>query len=249
MKDLVKKVKSFITFDFPLQTAYISTQFADTHKKLQAEIPGWSTTATRQKLISDYWFTYVAGHFAIMFGMPALIVFLLNGSFEKSSFYLFGGLIAGLLSYPVLYLFHYGPYFSSTFLPRLETIKETYEQKQVEQLEKCRQAQLSNFSLTLVFYVFDKAAGMNLLQCTDQFASLLMKLYGVDKGSLKKYLELIFTRKKSMSERRQTEIRNRFSEAFAFFEDLNFSKGIIILRELEAKFFKPQVINEINFPN
>lgn len=40
MKDLVKRAKSFITFDFPLQTAYISTQFANTHKKLQTEIPG-----------------------------------------------------------------------------------------------------------------------------------------------------------------------------------------------------------------
>ncbi len=56
MKDLVKKVKSFITFDYPLQTAYISTQFTDTHKKLQTDIPEWSTAATRQKLVSRYWF-------------------------------------------------------------------------------------------------------------------------------------------------------------------------------------------------
>jgi hypothetical protein len=66
MKELVKRAKSFMTFDFPLQTGYISTQFANTHKKLQTENPGWSTMATRQILISNYWFTYVAGHFAVM---------------------------------------------------------------------------------------------------------------------------------------------------------------------------------------
>ena len=90
MKDLVKRAKSFITFDFPLQTAYISTQFANTQKKLQTEIPGWSTTATRQKLISDYWFTYVAGHFAVMFGLPLLVIFLWHG-FAQPNFYILSG--------------------------------------------------------------------------------------------------------------------------------------------------------------
>ena len=249
MKDIVKRAKSFMTFDYPLQLAYISTQFANTHNKLQTETPGWSTAATRQKLISDYWFNYVATHFAIMFGLPAIVVLLVNCSFEQTGFYFLGVLLAGLLTYTVEHLFHYRPSFSAIFLPRLETVKEIYEHKQITQMEKCRQAQLSNFSLTLVFYVFDKAAGMNALQCTDPFASLLIKLYGVDKGSLKKNLELIFSRKKIISESMLTEIRNRFSEAYAFFEELNFTKGIIILKELEAKFFKARVINEINFPS
>jgi hypothetical protein len=249
MKDIVQRMKSFITFDFPLQTVYISSQFADKHEKFQQEISGWSTVATRQMLISEFWFRYVAGHFGIVFGLPALVVYLFYGSLERAGFYLLGFFIAGLLSYVILYLFHYRPWFSAIFLPRLETVKEMYEQKQIAQLEKCRQAQLSNLSLTLVFYVLDKAAGMNQLQCTNACASLLMKLYGVDNGSLRKNLELIFTRKKSISERRSTEIRSRFSEAYVFLEELNFSKGIIILKELEAKFFKVQIINEINFPN
>jgi hypothetical protein len=235
MKDLVKRAKSFITFDFPLQTAYISTRFANTHKKLEAETPGWSTVATRQKLISDYWFTYVAGHFAVMLGLPMLVIFLWQ-DFGESSFYMLSVLIAGVLSYPILHLFHYQPYFSSIFLPRLETVKEAYERKQAEQLEKCRQAQLSNLSLTLVFYVFDKISGMNTLQCNDQFTGLLMKLYGVDKGSLKKNLELILSKRKSLTTRKLTEIQNRFTEAYKFFEELKFSKGIHILKDLEMKF-------------
>ena len=54
MKDLMKKMKSFITFDFPLQPAYISAQFVEEHRKIQVASPGWSTTATRQKLIAKY---------------------------------------------------------------------------------------------------------------------------------------------------------------------------------------------------
>jgi hypothetical protein len=206
MRDFVNRGKSFITFDFPLQTAYISTQFANTHRKLQTEIPGWSTTATRQKLISKYWFSHVIGHFSIIFGFPVVIFFFLHFSFEQTELYLLSVFIAGLLSYSVLYLFHYRPYFSSIFLPRLETIKEAYERKQMEQLGKCRQAQLSNFALALIFYVFDKTSGMNTLQCNDQSAELLMKLFGVDHGSLKKNLGVIYGKKGKVSSRRQTVV-------------------------------------------
>ncbi|MES1224753.1 MAG: hypothetical protein ABUT20_55190, partial [Bacteroidota bacterium] len=76
MKDFVKNVKSFVTFDLPLQTDYISAQFINTHIKFQAEMPGWSTAATRQKLIFNYWFTNVTAHFSAVFGLPALLVFL-----------------------------------------------------------------------------------------------------------------------------------------------------------------------------
>jgi hypothetical protein len=238
MKDLVKMAKSFITFDFPLQTAHISTQFAKTHKELQTEIPGWSTVATRQKLISNYWFTYVAGHFSIIFGFPVLLTFLIR-DFQPLGFYLFIVLIAGLLSYLVLYLFHYRPCFSSTFLPRLETIKEAYERKQIMQLKKCRQAQLSNFALALVFYVFDKTTGMNWLQCNDQSAELLTRLYGVDKGSIKKNLQLIIGKQRSLSARKITEIQNRFTEAYQFFDELKFPKGAQILKDLEMKCTRP----------
>lgn len=240
MKDLVKRAKSFIIFDYPLQTAYITRQFASIHQKLQAETPGWSTIATRQKLIFNYWFTHVAGHFALLFGLPALTVFLLPGSFEQPIFYLFNVLLAGLLSYPILYLFHYRPYFDSIFLPRLETVKEAYERKQIEQLEKCRQAQLSNFSLALFFYVLTNTNSIITLKCDDYSASLLMKLYGVDQGSIKKNLELILgtAKRRSMTDRKITELRNRFNETYSFMEDLKFTAGIDKLKELEMRFFK-----------
>jgi hypothetical protein len=93
MKDLVKRAKSFMTFDYQLQTANISKQFATAHKKLEAENPGWSTSATRQKLIGDYWYTYVAGHFSVMFGLPMLVIFLGRG-FGELNFFMLSVLIA-----------------------------------------------------------------------------------------------------------------------------------------------------------
>ncbi|MES2329784.1 MAG: hypothetical protein V4539_09295 [Bacteroidota bacterium] len=240
MKDFMKQAESFITFDLPLQTAHISEQFAKTHSKLQIETPEWSTTATRQQLISKYWSTYVLGHFAVLFGLPVLILSLLHGGFDQPMFYMVTILVAGLLTYLGLYLFQYHPFFSSVYLPRLETVKEAYEHKQTEQLEKCRQAQLSNFSLTLFFYVLTHANGLHPLACDDHSANLLMSLYGVDPGSMKKKLELILGtgKRKKLTDRQITEIRNRFAETYDYLEALQFSAGIEKLKELEANFFK-----------
>ncbi len=244
MKDLMRKVKSFMTFDFPVQASYINTQFAETHRKLQLEAPAWSTTATRQKLISNYWLTQVAGHFAIIFGLPALVFFFLSGGFTDFNGYFVTIMITGSICYTVLYLFHYRPSFSTTYLPRLETAKEAYDRNQQEIIEKCRQAQLSNFALTLIFYVFEKSSGMNTLLCNDQSAALLMKLYGVDPGSLKKNLELVYGKKKYLQPRKQTEIAKCFDQAINFFEETEFPKGILILNELQKKFEQSSSLSE-----
>jgi len=41
-----------------------------------------------------------------------------------------------------------------------------------------------------------------------------------------------------MSDRKITEIRNRFAETYDYLEALDFSAGIERLKELEASFFK-----------
>lgn len=237
MKDYVKKFESFIKFELPLDTANISAQFADIQKTSEAESPGWSTAATRQKLISSYWFTNVIGHFSIILGITATIIFLSAARFEQR--YLLSIIMAGLLCFTVMYFFLYRPYFGSVYLPRLETVKETYERKEFENLEKCRRAQLSNQALCLIFYVLDQAGGINAIQPNDQFAGILAKLYGVDRGSLKTNLELILGcsgKRNNITERKRTEIQNRFVEAHLFLKELNFSKGLALLEKLEAKF-------------
>jgi hypothetical protein len=236
MKDFVKKFESFIKFELPLETANITAQFADTQQRSEAETPGWSTEATRQKLISSYWFTNVIGHFGVILGITATVVFLSAASFEQR--YLLSIFMAGLLCFTVMYFFLYRPYFGSVYLPRLETVKETYERKEFENLEKCRKAQLSNQALCLIFYVLDKTSGINSIQPNDQFAGILAKLYGVDRGSLKTNLELILgnsSKRNNFTDRKRTEIYNRFTEAKTFFEEINFCKGLDLLENLESK--------------
>ena len=234
MKDFLQKIMSFITFEFATDRNCLSQQFNATHVLYQRDTPGWSTNATRQKVIARYWFELVLSHFCFLFGFPALLFFAgtnhLVGSYLPIIF------ITSLLTFTTLLLFHYWPNFYNNFLPELETIKEIHESKQVEQLEKCKRAQLSNPALVLIYYVFDKVSGINALQCNDHYGELLMKLYGVDQGSLKKNLELILGKKKNLSERKYTEITNRFAEARSFFEDLQFKEGQQILDQLELKF-------------
>ncbi len=239
MKDFMSRAIDFLTFDTHLQAQQISLQFSQTQHKRLAEIENWSTNATRQQLISHYWYTYVLGHFTIIFVLSVGINLILREN-KQHDVFIASLFFACPLAYLGLYLFQYRPKFNLTYLPLLETIQESYEKRQLEQLEKCRQAQLSNFSLTLFFYVLTKTNSINAISCDDHSANLLRRLYGVDSGSMKKNLELILgtVKRKNMSNRKITEIRNRFAETYDFLEALEFSAGIERLKELETSFFK-----------
>lgn len=238
MKDFMSRAIAFLTFDTHLQAQQISLQFSQIHHKRQAEIDNWSTNATRQQLISHYWYTYVLEHFAILFGLSIGIILILREN-KQPDVLIASLFFAGPIAYLGLYLFQYRPKFNSTYLPLLETIQESYEKRQLEQLEKCRQAQLSNFSLALFFYVLTKTNSLNSISCDDHSANLLRKLYGVDPGSLRKNLELILrtNKRRNMSDRKITEIRNRFAETYDYLEALGFRAGIERLKDLEASFF------------
>lgn len=127
MKDLMQKVKSFITFDFPVDTDYIRTQFAGTHFFYQKDIPEWSTNATRQKIIATYWLEHVLKHFSFILVFAVLLTVIIFDDFKA----LYPGvvIIVGMISFFTLFLFQYWPTFSFHFLPKLETVKEFYEQK------------------------------------------------------------------------------------------------------------------------
>jgi hypothetical protein len=248
MKDFMSRAIAFLTFDAHLQAQQISLQFSQTHHNGQAEIDNWSTNATRQQLIYHYWYTYVLWHFAILFGLSVGIILILREN-KQPDIFIASLFFAGPLAYLGLYLFQYRPKFNSTYLPLLETIQESYEKRQLEQLEKCRQAQLSNFSLALFFYVLTKTNSLNAISCDDHSANLLRKLYGVDSGSMKKNLELILgtAKRKNMSERKITEIRNRFAETYEYLEALEFSAGIERLKELEASFFRMSTASSFEY--
>jgi hypothetical protein len=128
MKDLVRRAKYFITFYFPLQTDYNSLQFASIYNQHKETLQEWSTQTASQKVIANYWLTHVLRHFALMFGAPALFVLLILLNFELP--YLLVVFLIGLISFPILLLFHYWPSYSYDFLPnKVAAIVEYFYRK------------------------------------------------------------------------------------------------------------------------
>ncbi|MHA4811010.1 hypothetical protein ACX0G9_23075 [Flavitalea flava] len=116
-------------------------------------------------------------------------------------------------------------------------VQKALVEQQQEEIRKCRQMQLSNFALTLVYYAWAKVSGLNI-EGSDQTAQLLQRLYGVDRGSLRNNLEMISgtsSKRKNLGDRKITEMRNRFEEAIHFCKDMEYPKGISVLKELEIK--------------
>lgn len=234
MIEYVRRIKSFLFFEFPLQPGYISARFGETQSLGENEFTGWGTTATRLKMIYEYWFSIVVRHFLLLVIIPAILI-LISGDQGQFPVLLLGIFSAGFICFSVIYLFHYRPYFDSIFLPRLETIKESYDRKESGKMEKCRKSQLSNFALTLIFYAFDKSCKLNSLQCNDTTAKMITRLYGIDSGSVKNNLALILGKRGNLSARKITEIQNQFEEAYSFMLEIKFTKGVEYLSLLEQK--------------
>lgn len=57
------------------------------------------------------------------------------------------------------------------------------------------------------------------MQCNDNTAHLLTKLFGKDFGGIKNSLKLIIGKKEELPTRNRTEIRNRFNDVDEFFEE------------------------------
>jgi hypothetical protein len=293
MKDIVKQVQSFLSFDRPFEIEAISSTFSMTHNQQQKIIPGWGTDSTRQILISTFWFNHVIRHFSAILGLAIVLTCIATESFNK--YMVLAILIFGLFSFLVLLFFIYLPNFTADFLPKLEAVKNGYVvrqqeiiikqlrdqlsaqqqsfqaalqqeladqggrilknqervqrkiqdqvagqkelvKEQQEAIKKCRQTQLSNFALTLVYYVLAELAGIKSVDSTEETAHLLQKLYGVDPGSIRANLELICgtgSKRKGLTERKITETRNRFAEATQFFKEMKCADGIKILNRLE----------------
>ena len=240
MKKIMRRIVPFITFELPLQYEHIEQMFVAVQHNEQQRYSGWSAQATMKKITSHYWYQYVLIHFALIFGLGGLIslpISIFRGNAISSSLIMFP--VCGVIIFLILMITHYTPFYYNDFLPKLYTIAATYEGSQLAQLEKCKQAQYSNLALVLIFYVWDKVGELNPSLTLDQLSKLLMKLYGVDNGSIKKNLELIFNKRTNLSSRKQKEIEKGFEEAYSFFEDIDYKKGTVFLKELEMKIKRP----------
>lgn len=243
----LRRIQSFATFDLPINYNYIYSRFHKTHEDYCSSYAVWPTTATRHKLISDYWGN-VLRHYLLLVGVSTLFVILTNSPLIFAKGIQLGVLfMMGALAYVPLYYFIYRPTFNDDFLPKLETAIMAYEGKEQAWLEKCKQDQLSNRALVLLFYVLEKTSKLSFLSPTDKCADQLHQIFGVSPKGMKNELELVFKKDKLVKpdSRHYLEVFKSFGEAYTLLEAMQFNEGVQHLKELELRLknrFSPKTL-------
>ncbi|GAA0548178.1 hypothetical protein [Chitinophaga japonensis] len=236
MKQILMSLKTFFTFDRPLENTYIQQAFVTTHENYRKDYPGWSTSATRKKVIANYWIKHVLTHFGAFYLVSVLIALPFSTNFNQFAFP--GFFLAGMISLSVLTFWLYGQLFYVDFLPKLDTIIENYEGKQLQHFKKCQRAQMSNFAAAVVYFAFANASGLPISGVTRQYGRLLTHLFGKDPDAMHEDLKLITCKAKKLSPHQQTEIEKSLEEARSFFEGIEFPYGIEVVANLDRKFKK-----------
>jgi len=234
MKQILCRAKSFITFDFPLDSRYIGEQFSVTHDHYKSNIPHWSLSATKRKVISDYWFRHVLVHYSALYGLATFFVLLFSQNLHYTFFVSVAAI--GIASFCVLFVTHYWLFFYSDFLPKLDTVIAGYENesRKEEKLEKCRRTQFSISTLTVIFYVFTKMSDVGFPACNDQSAELLNNLFGCDRDKIKENLRRMY-KIQTLSPKEKAELRKGIDGARTFFGKLGSDQYVPILEALEMK--------------
>lgn len=236
MKDYVRMIKSLILFELPLEVSVISHQFATIHGSYQQRFPFWSFTATRKKLIYNFWVRYVFYHFLIVVGIAVLMI----APTIKDSYSFFVSIFASsLFSLFSIILFHYWPAYYGDFLPKLDTIIAEQEaiKTQEGELKKCKRSQFSIPTLSIIFYVFCKTTAIPTLPGNDKSAELLNGLYGADKDKLKQNLSRLY-KITSLSSKERAEMQKGIESAREFFKAIDLPAAGNILNQLELKMQK-----------
>ncbi|MGX5820664.1 hypothetical protein ACWKWU_20890 [Chitinophaga lutea] len=234
-----RRLKSFILFEQPFIYEYLAIHLRRTHEQHKERFDSWPIAATRRKLINDFWF-WVLYHYAALVAVCGMVFLGVLATFNLS--YLLLVLVVGILLYLPLYVLLYRPAFTSDFLPKLETVIAEFEGNQRIWAEKCKQEQLSTRGLVLLYYILDKCAEINYLTPSDKSASLLLKIFGVSQKGLKNELDLLFKKEKrtKIEKRKQTEIAKSFEEVYAILEEMQFPRGVQMLKEMEIRFNRPE---------
>ncbi len=233
---MMRKVKSFITFDFPIQNDFISRQFASTLTNYKEQYHHWSLSATRRKIIANFWYRHVLLHHVVIITTATTFALLFTNNWHSllPSVFLTGG-----ISFIIITAFNYWPTYYADFLPKLDTIIAAYENeiRAAGEIKKCKRSQYSIPTLTIIFYVFSKAGNIPLPACNDSSAELLNNLYGADKDKLKQNLSRLY-KFSGLSVRERAEVQKGIDNARAFFEALYYQPAQKILQQLELKLQK-----------
>jgi hypothetical protein len=235
MKDLMTRVKSFITFDSPSRLEHINELFSNIHAQNIREFPSWSLAATKKKVIAEYWFRQVLIHFGVI--LMVSVLFLLP--FCQWQFIGQAAFVGGGISFVILTISNYWPTFYSNFLPKLDYIISEKE-KQIAlagEMNKAKRKQFLAPTLSIIFYTFCKTSGSPTLAPNDQSAKILNKLYGTDPDKLKENLSRLY-KPANLSPKEKAEIQKGIDHARDFFCEIDNKKAGIVLDELQQKLHK-----------
>lgn len=236
MRKNLRRLASFATFDLPLNFSYNQLQLCTIQKEQMAAVPRWNIEGTRRKLIARYWYRYVLYHFLSLFGIALLIILPFSPCFNL--LYLSVLCMMGGISFWIVYLFIYLPFFSLAFLPQLESLIANCKKAHIEvQQTKSAKTQSKIPALTITLYVLLKAAGIERIAPDTFSAQMLNRLTGVDTDSIKENLRRII-HSKNLTPKERAEVAKGIAVAKVYFEKLSHPPAIKLLDELEVKLEK-----------
>ncbi|MET3879721.1 hypothetical protein [Chitinophaga sp. OAE865] len=127
------------------------------------------------------------------------------------------------------------PFFSSAFLPQLETLIANHKLAQIETPQtKSAKTQSKIPTLTVTLYALFKTAGVER-NASDAFsAQMINKLTGVDNDSVNENLRRII-HPKTLTPKERAEMVKGIAVAKVYFEKLSHSPAIKLLDGLEMK--------------
>ncbi len=233
MNKNLQRLASFATFDLPLNVGYNRLLLCTTQKEQIAAIPSWNIEGTRRKLIAHYWYRHVLYHFLSLFGIALLIILPFSPYFNL--LYLSVLCMMGLVSFGIVYFCIYLPFFSSAFLPQLETLIANHRREQVEIPQtKSAKTQSKIPALTVTLYTLFKTAGVERIASDALSAQMINRLTGVDTDSIKENLRRII-HPKNLTPKERAEIVKGIAVAKVYFEKLGHLPAIKLLDALEMK--------------
>lgn len=236
MKKILQRLASFATFDLPLNAGYNQLLLRSIQKHEAKRIHNWSIEGTRRKLIAYYWYRNVLYHFLGLLVIALIIIFPFN--LDVNLFHMSVLCISGGIAFVGVYLCVYLPFFSSAFLPQLESLIANYKKTEVEMPQtKSAKTQSKIPALTLILYALFKTAGIERLASDAFSAQMLNRLTGVDTDSIKANLRRIM-QPKNLTPKERAEVIKGTAVARAYFEKLSHPPAIKLLDELERKLEK-----------
>jgi hypothetical protein len=231
MEKTLKRLASFATFDLPFNIGYNRLLLCTTHKEQIAIIPSWNIEGTQRMLIAHYWYRDVLYHFSSLFGIALLIILPFTPYFNL--LYLSVLCLIGAVSFGISYFCIYLPFFSSAFLPQLESLIANHKKVQVEVPQtKSAKTQSKIPALTTILYVLFKMAGANRIACDAFSAQMFNRITGVDTDSIKENIHRILY-PETLTLRERAERAKGMAVARTYFEKLGYTLAIKLLDELE----------------